>query len=458
MRKKPVLVLFVSLAAVAVCLGVAVHLLLAASGFGWLGWCLDAAIFALVIIVSFGCFRRNSAIFARVINNRSQTAGTLPVILDVMREKGLRPVTISELAATTRARPRRSRRRGLFIVGILAILVGILLYRLGLEPVEDSLRVFAGLNFALVGAAILANLVSIALKSAVWKESLECVPSRPPVRYRQVVAAVFIGFLMNSVLAARMGELGRAVVLRRRIERDSGVRVPLGTIAGTVVSVNLVLSATLVALLVTMTFTVANLPQPVVKGITILVVAVIALIVAVLLIELFTRWRHHRNPGLLDEEHKARWRRILHRGERIVHELSQGQRLFSNPRRAATAIAAGLVSWIANLLAIWFTALAFGIHDNAFAAAVVVFAVSNLVGIVQITPGNVGLFQVAIALALAQSYGIDHALGISFGIGLQAIEVGLGAGLGLVFLSLEGLSLAEVRHDMHRDEPPEAAG
>ena len=87
-----------------------------------------------------------------------------------------------------------------------------------------------------------------------------------------------------------------------------------------------------------------------------------------------------------------------------------------------------------------------------------VFAVSNLVGIVQITPGNVGVFQVAIALALAQSYGIDHALGISFGIGLQAIEVGLGAGLGLVFLSLEGLSLAEVRHDMHRDDPPPASG
>ena len=233
MRKKPVLVLFVSLAAAAVCLGVAVHLLLAASGFSWLGWCLAAAILALVIIVSFGCFSRNSAIFGRVIDgrDRSQTAGALPAILDAMREKGLRPVTISELAATSRARPRRSRRRGLFIVGILAIVVGILLYRQGLEPVEDSLRVFAGLNFALVGAAILANLVSIALKSAVWNESLECVPSRPPVRYRQVVAAVFIGFLMNSVLAARMGELGRAVVLRRRIERDSGVRVPLGTIA-----------------------------------------------------------------------------------------------------------------------------------------------------------------------------------------------------------------------------------
>jgi uncharacterized protein (TIRG00374 family) len=321
--------------------------------------------------------------------------------------------------------------------------------------VEDSLRVFAGLNFGLVGAAILANLVSIALKATVWKEALETVPSRPPVRYRQVVAAVFIGFLMNSVLAARVGEVGRAVVLRRRIARDSGVRVPLTTIGGTVVTENVVLSATLVALLVAMTFTVSTLPKPVQKGVTVLVVAVVALIVAVVMVEAWTRWRHHRNPGLLQERHEARWRRALHRAERLVHELSQGQRLFSHPRRASIAVLAGLVSWMANLVAIWFTALAFGIHGNAFAAAVVVFAVSNLVGVVQVTPGNVGVFQLAIAIALAQAYDVPRAVGISFGIGLQAIEVGLGAGLGLIFLSLEGLSLAEVRHDIHERDSPD---
>ena len=87
--------------------------------------------------------------------------------------------------------------------------------------------------------------------------------------------------------------------------------------------------------------------------------------------------------------------------------------------------------------------------------AVVVFAVSNLVGVVQLTPGNVGVFQVAVALALSRAFDVEHSVGISFGIGLQAIEVAVGAGLGAVFLAMEGVSLAEVRADITeaRGEP-----
>ena len=376
--------------------------------------------------------------------DRSQTADALPAILRDVRQNDLTPVTVSQLAALEAHRVR-SWRRSMLIAIVDAAMIGLLVYWDGLASIRSSIKVFAGVKLGLVGAAILANLVSIALKATVWKASIDSVPSRPPVRYPQVIAAVFIGFLMNSVLVARAGEVGRAIVLRRHIARDSGVRLPLGTVAGTVVAENLVLGVTLVLLLLTMALTVSGLPSGMIRGLTTMAIAVAALLIGVVALELFSRWRRRRHAHVVESTLGSGWRWVIHQVERVVHDLSAGHQLFSDPSRAGLAICAGTVSWIANLTAICFTLLAFGIESHAFAAAVVVFAVSNLVGVIQVTPGNVGVFQVAIAVALVQSYGIDRTLGVSFGVGLQAIEVGLGAGLGLVFLYLEGLSLADVR-------------
>ena len=65
--------------------------------------------------------------------------------------------------------------------------------------------------------------------------------------------------------------------------------------------------------------------------------------------------------------------------------------------------------------------------------------------LIQVTPGNVGSFQLTVASAMSTIYGIDFTTGVAFAIGLQVIEIALGAGLGLVFLSREGLSFGEVR-------------
>ena len=53
-------------------------------------------------------------------------------------------------------------------------------------------------------------------KAIVWKAALDALPGRRPVRYGHVVPALFIGFLLNTVLFARVGELARVAVLARR--------------------------------------------------------------------------------------------------------------------------------------------------------------------------------------------------------------------------------------------------
>jgi hypothetical protein len=60
-------------------------------------------------------------------------------------------------------------------------------------------------------------------------------------------------------------------------------------------------------------------------------------------------------------------------------------------------------------------------------------------------PGNVGIFQLAVAGVLASSFGVSAASGAAFAIGLQATEVAIGAGLGALFLLAEGISFADLR-------------
>ncbi len=378
--------------------------------------------------------------------DRSQTAEALPAILTSMQAKGLRAVTVSELDAL-RPPSRTSYFRSAIGIGIVAAVIGLLAHRIGWGTLSATFSLLAGLNLGLVTAAILANLVSVALKAVVWKACLDSIPARPRARYPHIFSAIFIGFLMNSVLIARAGEIGRVVVLRRRISRETGVSVPVSTLLGTVVVETFVLSATLVCILFVAALTTSGLPSQVMLGTEILLAVALFFCVAFFVIEWGgKRWDHSaRSPG----HSPGRLRRTVHS---LINDARHGLQLFRHPLRATVAVVAGIVSWLANLAAIWFTLLAFGITNDAFAVAIVVFAVSNLVGVVQFTPGNVGVFQVTIAVALGSAFGLSTASALSFGIGLQAIEVGLGAGLGLLFLAVEGLSIGGVRREMANSE------
>ncbi len=59
-------------------------------------------------------------------------------------------------------------------------------------------------------------------------------------------------------------------------------------------------------------------------------------------------------------------------------------------------------------------------------------------------PGNVGLLQAAVALPL-RDYGVPYATGFAFGLVLQAVEMSVGVGLGLIVPRPRGLSFAMLR-------------
>jgi peptidoglycan-N-acetylglucosamine deacetylase len=374
--------------------------------------------------------------------DRSQTVAALPRILETARDQGLEPVTVSELAAELRPTRRLVPRAAAF--GAVLIAVGVALsQKFDLQVVAD---VFTRANPVYVLGALLANLVSVAAKALTWKAAFDAVPGEdgePPVDVglRDVVPPIFIGFLLNTVLFARLGEVARVSVVRRKLA-VRGQQMPVPTVVGTLVTEQLLSGMMLVAVLIGAVVFVP-VPRQAVDLLAVLsgVVILIGLVAAG--IEVWGRLRRRRNEPA--DDYVERWWHLLGISfTSTIGSLNRGQAIFKRPRLLAWGLFTAACAWIAQLAGIYLTLSAYGIHHGLGGAAVV-FLASNLVGLFPITPGNLGVFQGATATSLTLLYGVPANLALTFSIGLQLIEALLGVGVGFVFLSMEGLSMAELQ-------------
>ncbi len=373
--------------------------------------------------------------------DRSQTVAALPRVLETVRARGLEPVTVSELAEDLT--PHRHRVPKAAAFGAIAIAIVFALSRkFDLQVVAD---VFTKANPLYVLAALFANLVSVAAKALTWKAAFDAIPGdadepAPDVGIRDVVPAIFIGFLLNTVLFARLGEVARVSVVRRRLLLK-GQSVPVPTVVGTLVTEQLLSGATLVAVLLAVVIYVP-VPRAAVNLLAVLSGVVIFIGLVAVVIEVWGRVRRRQRPP---DDYVERWWHLLGISfTSTVAALRRGQAIFQRPRLLAFGLTTATGTWIAQMAGIYLTLAAYGIHKGLGVTAVV-FLASNLVQLFPITPGNLGVFQGATATSLTLLYGVPANLALTFSIGLQLIEALLGVGVGFVFLSMEGLSVAELQ-------------
>ena len=121
----------------------------------------------------------------------------------------------------------------------------------------------------------------------------------------------------------------------------------------------------------------------------------------------------------------------------------QGLAVLRVPSAAVAAILCQIVGWTLQLLAVWAVTEAFDL-DVPLPAAALVLLLMNIATIFPLWPGNIGLLQAAVALPLAQ-YGVAYGTGFAYGLVLQAVEMSVGVGVGLVMLAREGLSFASLK-------------
>ena len=151
--------------------------------------------------------------------------------------------------------PRIRRVAAVAAIAVVAGLAGIRAARVG----GTAWGALDGAAVSLLAFAVLANLASVAAKVAVWRRTLAVTPDGAQIRHRDLTPAVFIGFLVNTIVPARLGEVAKLAILGRRT-RERGVAVPAGALAGSLAAEQIVLAAALV--LVAAAGTVASSSAP----------------------------------------------------------------------------------------------------------------------------------------------------------------------------------------------------
>jgi glycosyltransferase 2 family protein len=296
---------------------------------------------------------------------------------------------------------------------------------------------FDSVTWRWVILAIAINLLSIVARSLSWRLTIGQAVPEPHPTYWQVFSAFCVGLLGNAVLPARAGELARVAVLRRHMpEHPRGTSV---TLVGTVFAHRL-FDLPAVALLVIYVLFTAKIPGWAVTSLELFGLVALALL-AVAMIS--ARRRDQRLPSFDDT------RSVAH----LLAMARQGLAVLRAPLPAAGAIFFQLIGWVLQLLAVWTVMKAFNLGAPLPAAGLVLLLM-NIAIVFPLWPGNVGLLQAAVALPLRQ-YGVPYGTGFAYGLVLQAVEVSVGVGLGLIFLAREGISFAMLRRMEEEEEQVE---
>lgn len=337
-----------------------------------------------------------------------------------------------------RAAPRRPAGRRLLVPALrLLVLVAVALlaaWKLDLAHVDDA---FAVTSWAFLLAAVAANVASVAAKGLAWKGVVDGLPGmRRRSRYRDLLSPLFVGFLFNTVLAARVGEIVKVLLARRRL-LSRGQRTTTTSLLGTVVAENLVSTLTWVALVMVIG---VFLPLPSYAWIATLVLGLVCL--SVVVVALLRSPGRSLPPWLDTGPLWARASRALSRLWAAVHESHLGLR---DPRQMTLVAGASLATWMAQWAGIYFTLAAFGLDEVGWGGAGLLLVTVTLAQIFPVLPGNLVVFQAAAVVPLTASYGVGAAEALAFSVVLQGTEAAVGVAVGFLFLMLEGVGFGQLR-------------
>ncbi len=268
--------------------------------------------------------------------------------------------------------------------------------------------------------AVITNLLGLVARSWAWHLLLK--PAAPN-RLKIALEASLIGNALASVSIAVAGEGSRAKFISRRDD------VPMGLAVAAIVW-SRVLEGVALVLLLLLAPPFLHLP-PQLRWIHLagVIVALVALIVLALR-QRFSLSRYA--PGFLRAPVET-MKKIPFGGPRLVGPL-----VFS------------LMHWITQVATYQLTFLALGVR-LPLAGAFVAVVVANLAWAFRFTPGNVGVMQGSIALALLP-FGIATTSSVLAGILLQALQVIPVIALAAFFAGIRGLGR------LKSEEEEESAG
>ena len=330
-------------------------------------------------------------------------------------------------------------------------------------------RSFLQADWRWLAVAIGLMLASLLLRSVALKVIVDALGG-VRARVGDTFSATSIGLLANSIIPIRVGTVlspyALYVLLRRR-----GAAVPFTTTLGMALTERLFAVATFVVLALSFV-SALSVPPWAVEVLIASAVLAATFIVGGIVLERRRRRRDARGAGRERSPGAGQgpWRdagqgaaaetercdvgttaaRAGARGSRRDRlrrqwpALLDSQRIMGKPWSALLVATVQAAAWLVQLGAAWAALQAFHLGGAGLRGAALVLILTNLIGLVPLTPGNVGTFQAAALAALAVS-GVGAGPAMAYALGLQAMQLVVGAVAGLASLSLQDLTLADLR-------------
>jgi uncharacterized protein (TIRG00374 family) len=288
---------------------------------------------------------------------------------------------------------------------ISAVCLALLLRTVDLAKTRDA---FAQADPAWLAGSL--GLIAAALVMRCWRWQLLFLPN-DRVSLRGTLGSTLIGYMFNTVLPGRVGELARASLIGQT-DRVSTARA-VGTIL-----IEKILDVLALLILLGGLLSVMPLPPEVSGAGQKAAVAFGALALALVLASYFrapvVRWaeRHLDRLPLLE---RLRPSRTIH----LVLDATDGLR---RPDLALVQVVTSAILWGLAFLTVVAVMRAFHL-DVPLTAAALVLVTTNLGMTVPSAPGYVGVYHY-IAVVTLRFFGVDDAVSLSFAVALHALGFG----------------------------------
>jgi uncharacterized protein (TIRG00374 family) len=333
-----------------------------------------------------------------------------------------------------------------FRVAISLLLTGSFIYLFARRfDVGAAGRALREARYLLVGGSLLVNLAAYLIRA--WRWRVLMAPVKKRIGMYNLTSTMFIGFMVSFLVPFRLGEVVRPVLLARR-EKVSTT----ATIA-TVALERLFDVMTVMVLLLVYVLTsrgadvmasgngaeadqAAVFVRHAVLGVGLLVaVALPLVIVLVLFPKAFARplkALHGRGHG-----------GIAARISGTIEKLVAGLGVMRSRKRLAQAIALSFLMWLVIDWSILLGVRAFNLPLQFSDSLLLVVPLG--VGIVMPTPGGVGPYEYLCQVSLAGFWNVDQASAAAAAITLHAVTLLPTIALGLLFMWMGGVRMADFR-------------
>lgn len=282
-------------------------------------------------------------------------------------------------------------------------------------------------DLLLLGTALLAgSWVAAAWR---WRVLLTGVAN---LRVRDTFAYITIGYLANTVLPLRLGDLARASLIGRK--KNVGISRSLGSIAIERLMDVLMLVALTLALM-----RVLEIPDPIRAGLSGMVAVALAGLVGLMAVSLN---RKHL-PRLGAFLARIVPHRLADRVTTLLGNFSSGADVLHRPAGFLAVVLLSAGVWLAAGLGTLAWVAAFRLEVPWYAGFFVLVMV-NLGSAIPSSPGYIGVYHYLAVLALSL-WTPDRSAALAYALGTHALNMLANVGFGSFYLAREGVSLRSLK-------------